>query len=195
MLRLPWPLAPLEDPLARRADNLVWLDMEMSGLDPEVCRPLEMATLVTNNALEIIAEGPNIVIHQSDEVLAAMDAWNTQHHGDSGLTLSVRQSRVTMREAEQMTLDFLEMWTEPGKSPLCGNSIGQDRRFLRRYMPRLDRHFHYRVIDISTMKELAKRWYGIVPPPKHETHRALEDIRESIEELRFYRRTIFKPEL
>ncbi len=169
--------------------------MEMSGLDPETCQPLEIAALVTNSELEILAEGPCLVIHQADEVLDAMDAWNTQHHTESGLVEAVQQSRVTCAEAESMTLAFLERWTEPGRSPLCGNSIGQDRRFLRRYMPALHQHLHYRVIDISSVKELAWRWYQLQPPRKNEAHRALDDIHESIEELRFYRRTIFADEV
>ncbi len=165
--------------------------MEMSGLDPDICRPLEIATLITDSKLDVLAEGPNLVIHQPDEILAAMDAWNTSHHGASGLTQSVRQSRVSCAQAEEMTLQFLSAWVEPGRAPLCGNSIGQDRRFLRRYMPRLDAYLHYRVVDISSIKELARRWYGLKAPEKQEAHRALDDIHESIDELRFYRRVIF----
>ncbi len=181
--------------VSRGSHNLVWIDMEMSGLDPLTCMPLEIATIVTNSELDILAEGPNLVIHQPDEVLDAMDAWNTEHHGKSGLTEAVKQSRMSCAEAESMTLAFLERWTEPGRSPLCGNSIGQDRRFLRRYMPALNQHLHYRVIDISSVKELAWRWYRLQPPRKNEAHRALGDIHESIEELRFYRRTIFADEI
>jgi oligoribonuclease len=181
--------------VARGTQNLVWIDMEMSGLDPVTCYPLEIATIVTNSELDILAEGPSLVIHQPDKVLDAMDAWNTDHHGKSGLTVAVQQSRVSCAEAESMTLAFLEAWTEPGRSPLCGNSIGQDRRFLRRYMPGLNQHLHYRVIDISSIKELAWRWYHLQPPRKNEAHRALGDIHESIEELRFYRRTIFADEV
>jgi len=176
----------------KRGDHLVWIDMEMSGLDPEICRPLEIATIVTDNQLNVLAEGPNLVIHQSDALLAGMDAWNTEHHTKSGLVDSVRSAKTSEAEAEAMTLSFVEAWTEPGRSPLCGNSVSQDRRFLRRYMPRLDAHFHYRNIDISTLKELARRWYNVEPPLKDSNHRALDDIRESIEELRFYRAALFR---
>lgn len=179
--------------MGRNADHLIWLDMEMSGLDPAVCVPLEIATLVTDSELNVLAEGPDLVIYQPDAVLDAMDQWNTEHHGASGLTEAVRRSPVSCEDAEALTLSFLKDWTEPGRSPLCGNSIGQDRRFLRRYMPRLDAHFHYRVIDISTLKELARRWYGVKPPPKKEAHRALDDIKESLAELRFYREHLFVP--
>lgn len=181
--------------MPRSLDHLVWLDMEMSGLDPDICRPLEIATLITDSKLDVLAEGPNLVIHQPDELLAAMDAWNTSHHGTSGLTESVRQSRVSCAQAEEMTLQFLHAWVEPGRAPLCGNSIGQDRRFLRRYMPRLDAYLHYRVVDISSIKELARRWYSLEAPEKQEAHRALDDIHESIDELRFYRRLIFRDAL
>lgn len=174
---------------------LVWLDMEMSGLDPATCRPLEIATIVTTAELEIVAEGPNLVIHQDDTLLAAMDAWNTEHHGQSGLTAAVRASTIDERAAELKTLEFLARHLAPNTSPLCGNTISQDRRFLRRYMPELERFFHYRSVDISTIKELVKRWYGVSPPPKETTHRALDDIRESIDELRWYRKAVFKPNL
>lgn len=175
----------------RKYGNLIWLDMEMSGLDPETCVPLEVATIITDSKLEILAEGPNIVIHQPDSVLEAMDEWNTTHHGQSGLTRAVQESTISCAEAEAQTLAFLEKWTQPNRSPVCGNSIGQDVRFLRRYMPRIATHLHYRVVDISSIKELVGRWYGVEPPPKKEAHRALDDIRESIAELRYYRQTIF----
>jgi len=179
----------------QRGDHLIWLDMEMSGLDPATCRPLEIATIITDNELNILAEGPCLVIHQEDPVLAVMDVWNTEQHGASGLVEQVRLSTISEATAEAMTLAFIADWTEPGQSPLCGNSIGQDRRFLRRYMPRLDAHLHYRNVDISTVKELARRWYLIEPPPKRTTHRALDDIRESIEELRFYRLNLFRNDI
>ncbi len=179
----------------RDGSLLVWLDMEMSGLDPETCRPLEIATLVTTPELDIVAEGPSLVIHQPEIVLDAMDAWNTQHHGESGLTEAVRQSHIGLAEAERLTLEFLARWLEPGRSPLCGNSIGQDRRFLVRYMPRLEAFLHYRNVDISTIKELVRRWYGVTPPPKKTTHRALDDIKESVDELRWYRQHVFKAAL
>ena len=176
----------------RSAENLVWLDMEMSGLDPASAVPLEVATIVTDSELNILAEGPNLVIHQPDSVLDGMDEWNTSHHGASGLTEAVRASTISCAAAEDQTLAFLEEWTIAGRSPLCGNSIGQDRRFLRAYMQRLEAHLHYRVIDISSLKELATRWYEVEAPPKKEAHRALDDIRESIQELAFYRRAIFR---
>ncbi len=175
----------------RKYGNLIWLDMEMSGLDPETCVPIEVATIITDSQLNILAEGPNIVIHQPDSVLDAMDEWNTSHHGASGLTQAVKDSTTSCEEAESQTLAFLEEWTSPGKSPICGNSIGQDVRFIRRYMPRISTHLHYRVVDISSIKELVGRWYGIEPPPKKEAHRALGDIRESIAELRYYQQTVF----
>jgi oligoribonuclease len=169
------------------------MDLEMSGLDPDACRILEVATLVTNADLEVLAEGPDLVVHQPDEVLAAMDAWCTKHHGDSGLTEQVRASQVSLAEAEQRTLAFLQQHTERGTSPLCGNSVWQDRRFIAKYMPQLDAFLHYRLVDVSTIKELARRWYpSSPPPPKAESHRALDDIRESIAELAHYRAHVFK---
>lgn len=182
--------APPKPP--RGAALLVWLDMEMSGLDPAICRPLEIATIVTTAELEIVAEGPSLIIHQSDELLLAMDAWNTEHHGASGLTAAVKASTISEGEAERQTLAFLAEHLDAKVSPLCGNTISQDRRFLRKYMPALDEFFHYRSVDISTIKELVRRWYGLSSPPKQTTHRALDDIRESIEELRWYRQTVFR---
>jgi oligoribonuclease len=175
------------------AAPLVWVDLEMSGLDPDACSILEIASVVTDLDLRVIAEGPDIVVHQPESVLLAMDAWNTTHHGESGLTAQVRASAVTLAEAERRTLEFLSRHTEPRASPLCGNSIAQDRLFLHRHMPALTAFLHYRNIDVSTIKELCRRWYPELDPPrKRKTHRALEDIRESIEELRFYRGRIFK---
>jgi oligoribonuclease len=172
---------------------LVWIDMEMSGLDPDRCRILEIATIVTDGRLEIIAEGPDLVVHQPDEVLDAMDEWCTRHHGESGLTDQVRASTVSEAEAEQKTLEFLARFTPAGASPLCGNSVHQDRRFIARYMLGLDAFLHYRLVDVSTIKELGRRWYPeLKAPQKRETHRALDDIRESIEELRFYRTALFR---
>ena len=169
--------------------------MEMSGLDPESCVPLEIASLVTDGELRILAEGPNLVIHQPDSVLDAMDAWNTEHHTASGLVAAVKASTTSCAEAEGMTLAFLEAWVQAGASPLCGNSIAQDRRFLRRYMPKIDGFLHYRLVDISTIKELVRRWYGIIPPAKKTAHRALDDIIESVDELRWYRETVFRDRL
>ena len=180
--------------MSKHRDHLIWLDMEMSGLDPQTCVPLEIATIVTDSELNVLAEGPNVIVQQPPEVLEAMDAWNTEHHGASGLTEAVLRSKISCARAEEMTLSFLEAWTYPGASPLCGNTIGQDRRFIRRYMPRLDKHLHYRMVDISSIKELVRRWYGVVPPPKEDRHRALYDVEQSIEELRFYRRVIFRKE-
>lgn len=167
--------------------------MEMSGLDPQCCRILEIATVVTDGELEILAEGPDLVVYQPPEVLEAMDQWCTRHHGESGLTAQVQASTIDDAEAERLTLEFLAQWTQPGVSPLCGNSIYQDRRFIVRYMPKIDEFLHYRLVDVSSIKELSRRWYpDLKPPPKRETHRALDDIRESIEELRFYRAQLFR---
>ncbi len=172
---------------------LVWVDMEMSGLDPETCAVLEIAVIVTDGDLEEIAEGPDIVIHQPDEVLAAMDEWNTKHHGESGLAQRVRESTVGLAEAEAEVLAFLRPLAEPGASPLCGNSVHMDRQFLARYMPELHGFMHYRNIDVSTLKELVRRWYPEVElPQKREAHRALSDIRESLGELRYYRDKVFR---
>lgn len=172
---------------------LVWIDLEMSGLDPDSCEILEIATLVTDADLTILAEGPDIVVHQPDAVLDAMDEWCTNHHGESGLTAAVKASKVSLAQAEAQTLAFLQPLTEAGTSPLCGNSIWQDRRFIARYMPKLDAFLHYRMIDVSTVKELTRRWYpDAKAPAKGESHRALDDIRESIAELKFYREAVFK---
>ena len=174
-------------------DNLVWIDLEMSGLDPSTDVILEIATIVTSPDLEVIAEGPNLIVHQPDEVLEAMDEWNTEHHGDSGLTERVRQSDINLEQAEFWTLSFLKEHVTEFSSPLCGNTIGQDRRFLYKYMPRLSEFLHYRNIDVSSIKELVKRWYphDLQAPIKESAHRALDDIRESIRELRWYRDQVF----
>lgn len=177
-----------------RVGNLVWIDMEMTGLDAGRDTILEIACLVTDQELNVLAEGPNLAIHQPDEALAAMDEWNRTHHGASGLIDRVRASQETIASAERKTLDFLAPWVAPRQSPLCGNSVWQDRRFIIRLMPELDRFLHYRIIDVSTIKELAARWYPSLPPvKKKETHLALADIRESLEELRHYRGRIFRP--
>ena len=172
-------------------DVLVWLDMEMTGLDPERERIIEVATILTDGNLTEIAVGPELVIHQSDEILAAMDDWNKKHHGGSGLVDRVKASTISDAEAEAQTIAFINAHVPAKDRPvLAGNSIHQDRRFIRRYMPRLDTRLHYRMVDVSTIKELARRWFPQViakQPPKKDTHRALDDIRESIEELRFYR--------
>ena len=175
---------------------LVWMDLEMSGLDAERERILEMATLVTTGELELVAEGPELILHQEEALLAQMDSWNTEHHGKSGLTDRVRASTVSEIEAEQKTLDFLKSVGVGARSaPLAGNSIHQDRLFVARYLPALDAHLHYRNVDVSTVKELVRRWMPAVfeaRPTKRGSHRALDDIKESIEELRYYRRTAFR---
>lgn len=168
--------------------NLIWIDLEMTGLDPDRDVIIEMATIVTDSDLNTLAEGPVIAIHQPEEILAGMDEWNTRQHGQSGLTQRVRESTVSMAEAEAQTLAFLEQWVPKRSSPICGNSICQDRRFLYRHMPRLEGYFHYRNLDVSTLKELAARWAPQVRESfkKGNTHLALDDIRESIAELRHY---------
>jgi oligoribonuclease len=180
---------------AASPDVLVWLDMEMTGLEPDRERIIEAAMILTDGQLTEIAVGPELVIHQPEEVLAAMDDWNTSHHGSSGLTARVRESTLNDSDAESQLLAFVDAHVATRDRPvLAGNSIHQDRRFVRRYMPRLDKRLHYRMVDVSTVKELARRWYpNLVPklPPKKETHRALDDIRESIDELRFYKQHVF----
>jgi oligoribonuclease len=172
---------------------LVWMDLEMSGLDPDHCTILEIATIITDAELRIIAEGPDLVIHHDDAVLDAMDEWCTKHHGASGLTAAVKASTLSLADAEAQTLAFVAEHCAPRSSPLCGNTIWQDRRFLVRYMPSLDAHLHYRLVDVSTIKELSRRWYpDVKAPPKSESHRALDDIRESIAELAFYRASVFR---
>lgn len=175
-------------------DRLVWIDLEMTGLDPDKERIIEIATIVTDSDLNTIAEGPVIAIHQPDSVLEAMDEWCTRTHGESGLTQRVKDSAVSEVDAEQQTLEFLAEHLESGQSPLCGNSIGQDRRFLVRYMPALEAFFHYRNLDVSTIKELARRWRPDVleSVKKKGSHLALDDIRDSIEELRHYREHFFR---
>ena len=176
------------------ADNLIWIDLEMTGLDTDNDAIIEIATLVTDKQLNTIAEGPVIAIHQAEETLAAMDEWNTRQHGKSGLTERVRQSRVSEQEAELATLAFLAAHAEPGASPMCGNSICQDRRFLARLMPELERFFHYRNLDVSTLKELARRWAPEVSAgfSKESSHLAMDDVRDSIAELKHYREHLFR---
>lgn len=174
--------------------HLVWMDLEMTGLYPDRDTILEIATLVTNDDLEIVAEGPLVAVNQPQATLDAMDKWNRQHHGDSGLTARVLASPVSMAEAEEQTLEFIRRYCPERTSPLCGNSICQDRRFLARHMPTLEAYFHYRNVDVSTVKELVRRWYpkGPEPPQKRHAHLAMDDIRESIDELRFYRSHCFR---
>jgi oligoribonuclease len=175
--------------MALDEDNLIWIDLEMTGLEPQQDQIIEIATVVTDANLVILAQGPVIAIHQPDAIMNAMDAWNTSHHGDSGLTSRVRQSNSSMADAERETLEFLRNYVVPGKSPMCGNSICQDRRFMARLMPELEAFFHYRNLDVSTLKELARLWKpdlvgGFV---KKGAHLALDDILESIDELKYYR--------
>lgn len=183
--------------MASASDLLVWIDMEMTGLDPERERIIEVAVILTDGNLVELASGPELVLHQSDEVLAAMDDWNKKHHGESGLVERVKQSTISDADAEAQILAFLDQHVSAKERPiLAGSSIHQDRRFIHRYMGKLDRRLHYRMVDVSSVKELARRWFPAALttlPPKRESHRALDDIRESVEELRFYRRTIFLP--
>lgn len=179
---------------SQSTDLIVWVDLEMSGLDPERDRILEAAVLLTDWDLEVVAEGPELVVHQSDELLAGMDEWNTEHHGRSGLTEQVRRSTLGESEAEERILAFLAEHTAPNTAPLAGNSVWQDRRFIARYWPRIDAHLHYRIIDVSTVKELVRHWQPAAhdaAPKKSEAHRALDDIRESIAELAHYRTSAF----
>lgn len=180
--------------MAQDPSHLIWIDLEMTGLDPDNDLIIEIATLVTDNNLNILAQGPVLAVHQSDAALAAMDEWNQQHHGQSGLIKRVKMSTVDDAEAERQTLEFLRQWVPEKTSPICGNSIGQDRRFLYRYMPKLEAYFHYRNIDVSTLKELAARWAPQVKEgfKKESSHQALNDIIESIEELRYYREHFIK---
>ena len=175
------------------ATNLIWIDLEMTGLEPERDCIIEIATIITDADLNEQVEGPVFAIHQSDAVLAGMDDWNTRQHGQSGLTARVRESTVSTAMAEQATIDFLRQYLPPSTSPMCGNSICQDRRFLYKYMPALAEYFHYRNLDVSTLKELAKRWAPSLPSfQKQSNHLALADIRDSIAELRHYRTHFLK---
>ncbi len=189
------PTSQSEPASAARSDmRLVWVDMEMTGLDPEKERIIEIAAVVTEPDLTIVAEAPVLVVHQSDELLAAMDKWNQSTHTKSGLIEKVKASTLSEADAQAQMIAFLSQYVPPGKSPLCGNTVSQDRRFMYRYMPELETYFHYRTIDVSTIKELARRWQpallkGFV---KHSKHEALADIHESIEELRYYREHFIK---
>lgn len=178
----------------RNESHLIWIDLEMTGLDTQRDTIIEIATIVTDKHLQILAEGPVLAIHQSEATLAAMDNWNTRQHGQSGLIERVRQSKISAKDAEQQTLDFLSQYLQAGKSPMCGNSICQDRRFLAREMPQLEAFFHYRNLDVSTVKELARRWRPEILDgvKKTSSHLALDDIRDSIVELRYYREHFFQ---
>lgn len=178
--------------MSQSENNLIWIDLEMTGLDTDNDLIIEIATIVTDPQLNILEEGPELAIHQADEVLSQMDEWNTRQHNQSGLVERVKNSPYDVAEAESLTLDFLGKFVPNGKSPMCGNSICQDRRFMHRLMPKLEEYFMYRNMDVSTIKEIMKRW----APDKAEydkqgTHLALDDIRDSIDELKFYRENIF----
>lgn len=173
--------------------RLNWIDLEMTGLDTDNDQIIEVATIVTDDNLNILAEGPVLAIHQPDRVLNAMDEWNTRQHGQSGLIERVRRSKLTAQDAEQQTLEFLKKWVNPKSSPMCGNSICQDRRFLHRLMPEMEQYFHYRNLDVSSVKELAKRWRPEIMSglKKNASHLAMDDIRDSIAELKYYREYFF----
>lgn len=180
---------PDDHKMSRDDNRLVWLDMEMTGLDPFNDKIIEIAVVVTDGELNVLEEGPVLAIHQSDEILAGMDAWNTSTHGKSGLTARVKESTIDEAQAQATLLAFLAKWVGKGKSPMCGNSICQDRRFMAKYMPELEAYFHYRNLDVSTLKELCKRWNPSTAKKfvKKTKHTALADVHESIDELRFYR--------
>ena len=177
--------------------NLVWIDMEMSGLDFEQDVILEVATIITDKDLNILAEGPELVLRQNEELFAKMDDWNQKHHTQSGLWEKVLKSDVSLESAEEQTLDFIKKYTKPSMNILCGNSIAQDRLFILKHMPELNKHLHYRMIDVTSIKELGKRWYGskFTTPEKLNKHRALDDIKESIEELKHYQKFFFKDKI
>lgn len=180
--------------MTAKADNLIWIDLEMTGLDTQNDYIIEIATIITDAQLNILAEGPVLAIHQSDEVLAAMNSWNQKQHNGSGLVTRIKESTITEAQAEQETLAFIKQYVLPQKSPMCGNSICQDRRFMARCMPQLEAYFHYRNLDVSTVKELAMRWSPSIAAAakKDSTHLALADIRDSISELRYYKEHFFK---
>lgn len=180
--------------MAQDADNLIWIDLEMTGLDPDRDLIIEIATVITDKNLNILAQGPVFAVHQADAALEAMDEWNQKHHGESGLIERVKASLIGDAEAESRTLAFLQDWVPAKASPICGNSICQDRRFLYRHMPKLEAFFHYRNLDVSTVKELAGRWAPQIKDgfSKKASHQALDDILESIAELKYYREHFFK---
>jgi len=175
------------------AQRLVWVDLEMTGLDIDTDHIIEMSCIITNSDLEVVAEAPHVVIHQADEVMQRMGAWCVQHHGQSGLTQLVHDSKTNLKEAEQIMLEFVRKHTPPKKCVLAGNSVHADKKFLDKYMPSFMDHLHYRIVDVSTIKELSRRWYPFLQPPlKKGAHRAVDDIYESIAELKWYRKNIFR---
>jgi oligoribonuclease len=180
--------------MAQDDQNLIWIDLEMTGLNPDTDLIIEIATVITDKNLNILAEGPTLAVHQSVAALAAMDDWNQKHHGESGLINRVKASTFNDESAERLTIEFLRNWVPERTSPMCGNTIGQDRRFLVKYMPKLEAYFHYRSIDVSTLKELAARWAPELKDgfKKETKHEALADVIESIEELRYYREHFIK---
>lgn len=178
--------------MTQSPDNLIWIDLEMTGLDTDLDYIIEIATVITDGQLNILETGPVIAIYQDDSILAGMDAWNTRQHNQSGLVALVRKSNYRERDAERLTLDFVQKYVPPGRSPMCGNSICQDRRFLHRFMPELEQYFHYRNIDVSTIKELMARWTQDRDKfSKESSHMALADVLDSIDELRHYRERFF----
>lgn len=179
--------------MADRGQRMVWIDLEMTGLDIEKESIIEIATIITDGELNIIAHGPNVAITVDESLIEGMDEWNTTHHFESGLVKRIREQGVDLSEAENMTLDFLKEWVDPNTAPLCGNSVWNDRRFLEKEMPLVAEYLHYRMIDVSTVKELARRWYPEVDKyPKKGAHLALDDIIESVEELDYFRSKVFK---
>ena len=178
----------------QRSDCLVWVDLEMTGLDPKACTILEIGAIVTDGDLEVIEEGPSIAIKHSDKVLEGMEAWSRHHHRKSGLTQACKESKISLRKAEKIVLEFVQKHCKKRTAPICGNTIWQDRRFLVKYMPNLEQYLHYRTIDVSSIKELVSRWYPkdhAMPREKKQTHRVTQDILESIDELRHYRQKVF----
>jgi len=179
--------------MGEREQRLVWIDLEMTGLDIEKESIIEIATIITDGELNIIAHGPNVAITVDESLIEGMDEWNTTHHFESGLVDRIREQGVSLADAEKMTLDFLKEWVDPNTAPLCGNSVWNDRRFLEKEMPNVAEYLHYRMIDVSTVKELARRWYPEVDKyPKKGAHLALDDIIESVEELNYFRDKVFR---